>query len=269
MLIVLQGFNQLDRASLMKRIEGDLSIPQVSLPINLTVEELAVQLPAHGVVHTNFWARPKTIREEGRWLEMLLDSRGAVTLTSAVPPTYQITPGFEVPDDFDGLNLSQVYALARNRDRLAARSLYARSAGYIGSLEPSVVLVGDQPNRPNTPKGELPFLPRALGCGRYLLAAMESILTRGFRVGIVNSRMADGLARNLTWLVNGPSVGPAVIALGGTASEVLADQGIPHAYVPHPAYVKSHHYQQDRYATMLGAATSGRYDLDLRRELRR
>lgn len=153
---------------------------------------------------------------------------------------------------------SRLASLALRQAPLAGR-LHSASAGtYTGSVEPLVIFAGERLGgsaaaREKHAAFTRPFTPvTGGGSSSYLLAA---ILAAGDGIvnkcGLVNAchpgadlpQLRDELP-SARW-----------VALGANASEKLTEDGVAHATVPHPQYVKRFHYGSlSEYAAELAAA---------------
>lgn len=109
---------------------------------------------------------------------------------------------------------------------------------YIGSLTPSVLLVGDE--RPSKPwygsSTKLPFIPVDGNSGNYLMSSLRDGFWRN--VGIVNANESPE-----TFLALWTELGnPNIVALGREAEKALAKLGLKefqdYAVLPHPQFVR-------------------------------
>lgn len=117
-----------------------------------------------------------------------------------------------------------------------------RLPGYVGSVAPGLLLVGDQRN--DGPRSRLEF-PRAFtpwdraGSALYLMQALvQAKMHRG--VGILNAN-EDGM--NLERLHDVP-YSLDVVALGNHASKALDKALVKHTKVPHPQWWKRFHHSE-------------------------
>lgn len=121
---------------------------------------------------------------------------------------------------------------------------------YIGGRTPRVLLVGDRRSDPDGPSMTA-FRPSPTmnGSGSFLLEALPEKIWG--EVGICNANEEEDLRALLDVLA-----GPPVVALGREASRTLESQGIPHAAVPHPQYIKRfHNAEQTNYGELIGSLT--------------
>ena len=109
---------------------------------------------------------------------------------------------------------------------------------YIGDRRPYFLLLGERRNHPTEQVHRAAFVPYNVTSGRYLLEALDSELLRN--VGIANAAEED--VRKL-WETLGE---PNVVALGATANKVCFNAGLPHAFVPHPQYVRRFHSKRQK-----------------------
>lgn len=229
-----------------------------------------------------------------RWTEMFLASRGAVIATLTADNQTLINRLHERGDDHvksvdDLLRISSLYEMAR-RDSSVVGAIYDGSdpwddekydhfvtslwaeakrredlsegilkwhegKGYVGSLAPTALLVGDMRNITEKYGEEtrLPFMPVDGNSGEFLLNALPEMFWRG--VGIINGGETEDIG-----LLHETIGEPPIVALGNEAAKYLSAQGIDdYIKLPHPQYVRRfHNKQQTEYGkAIMMAATTG------------
>lgn len=121
----------------------------------------------------------------------------------------------------------------------------ARYKSFIGDPLPRALLVGDTPGGGGDADNRA-FLPGSGNSGEYLLTALPE--TFWPTVAIANSACESG---RLGELVD-DLYQPAVIALGQAAHQRLDEEGVPHAGVPHPQWVRRFkHSDRERYGQLI------------------
>ncbi len=229
------------------------------------------------------------------WLELVLASRGAVTVLTTGDPdkiyarvvssndayvdhdidhlrgladTYEMlarrahTPIVRHAFDYGmEIDLEALIALARRQERQLATAW----PEYIGSGSPEVLLVGECPGNPEDDRlHHLPFPPWPGSSGHYLFRTLTHAEVASHSFGIVNAENAGGIPIDLDGLWDGLGR-PNVIALGNVAATHLADAAVPFSRVPHPQWVRRfHHTELLTYAAAIDAAAT-RYGVDGRR----
>ena len=198
------------------------------------------------------------------WVELLLESRGAVTVVTTGDPDRILERVQKLEDDFvrmdrdhlkemqdhfvdliphaatpifrhdidDGLIVSapELVATARRRGRIR-EDIIAWYPEFIGSPYPDALLVGD---RAEYIDGHVfPFTPYPNTPGRYLMSSLlHTPIARS--VGIVNARStisgAQNSISNLIKLLHGPPV----VALSERASTILKTQKVEHRLIDSP-----------------------------------
>lgn len=229
-----------------------------------------------------------------RWTEMFLASRGAVIATMTADNQTLIKHLDERGDDHvanadELIRLSSLYEIARRDsnnvgaiydasepwddgkyehfiqsliNEAARREIQAEKVlkwdegrGYIGSLAPNVLLVGDRRNVTEKYGEEtrLPFMPVDGNSGEFLLNALPAMFWRG--VGIINGCETEDIES--LWETLGE---PPIIALGNEAANELVKQGLKNfVKLPHPQYVRRfHNSRQNEYGKAIRhAAVTG------------
>jgi hypothetical protein len=221
-----------------------------------------------------------------RWVELFLQSRGALTVLLRAEADTLIGRYMQRGDDhvknraeliqvaklYDAVYLdasSSTQIRDTSRTQLDEHENYAgevielatRAAedanlirewqGYIGRPNPSALLVGDTRNVTKKYGNEtkLPFMPVNGNSGDFLLRSLPDHLWSN--VGIVNAGEYPATLRRL-WSTLGS---PPVVALGERASEALDRQRVPYARVPHPQYARRfEHRDIDKYGLSIEGA---------------
>lgn len=210
-----------------------------------------------------------------RWVEMFLASRGGVVASLTADNDTLVKRLAERGDDHvtsehELLQVSSLYELARREsntvgaiydasdpwddekfDRFVENLLtearmreaqaekvmkWDEGKGYVGSLMPSVLLVGDRRNVTEKYGDEtrLPFMPVDGNSGEFLLNALPNMFWRG--VGMINGNETEDIGT--LWETLGL---PRIVALGRKAEDALSAQDIdPKDFVtlPHPQYAR-------------------------------
>lgn len=221
-----------------------------------------------------------------RWVELFLQSRGALTVLlraddSTLISRYQRRGDDHVTGTSELLQVAKAYdsvfpyapsatlvwdTTQANMERtstfantvLQAAEIHQRNTaplrryrGYIGRPQPHALLVGDKRNvtRRYGDETKLPFMPVNGNSGDYLLRALPEDWWPG--VGIVNS---DEYPHSLSALWSDLNQ-PPVVALGANAEKALKRQGVPCARVHHPQYARRfQHADIDAYGQSIKAA---------------
>lgn len=205
-----------------------------------------------------------------KWIELFLQSRGALTVVINPPfetlkarlrergdnhvnlaQLERVSRGFELHAQREHRNfdhsptVDDVLAMADGVELHAPRQFVT----YIGPREPSVLLVGDvRANEALTSKGPA-FAPFPATSGRYLMDALTTGRAARWMMpfGLVNACDVDNIEH--VWMYHAR---PAVIALGQKASAKLDEFKIPHAAIAHPQYVRRfHHHAQPAYGELI------------------
>jgi thymidylate kinase len=117
---------------------------------------------------------------------------------------------------------------------------------YVGSREPSILLLGEKRNPSGDGRWNAAFVPVPTNnSGHYLLRHLPLEMQRG--VGMANALEEDipALMKTLDF--------PSVVTLGREAHEVMG--GYPHGSAPHPQYWRRfHHRQGETYRRLLREA---------------
>lgn len=134
------------------------------------------------------------------------------------------------------LPLMSTISTAHLRQRQRLDSIASMLPGYVGSLRPRVVLVGDRRNdrlESATPEFNSAFIPCVSGSSSsYLMSALNLTGIYSSNLGIVNAH-EPGV--DLSLLLDVGTI-ESVVALGNEASTALSAAGVTHAKVPHPQW---------------------------------
>lgn len=124
----------------------------------------------------------------------------------------------------------------------------SRYPGYIGTPNPSVLLVGDKRNDKTITS--LPFMPVNSNSGDYLLSCLPSPFWKN--IGIINGDDINGKPLDMLWSALGK---PRIVALGRMAEKHLISSGFDsttYNVVPHPQYVRRfHHHDRIEYGAAI------------------
>lgn len=223
--------------------------------------------------------------EQFAYLELLLESLGAVkvivsahreTLMSRLGPHREdlvnVEQAITINDQFIGLAMRYRWGiLSSGRDpfntitelfghldheNLAARVL-GQFPGYVGSVAPNLLLVGDEPNGWSVGEAIRPaFYPDVLGSSsNYLL---RSLLAHGNTINAGFCNANDGTDVKNLWRTLDR---PLIVALGRSAGNALDQCGLGHTTVPHPQWVRRFHHRSH---VEYGRAILAPVTLDLR-----
>lgn len=153
-------------------------------------------------------------------------------------------------------NVRVIVQIARLREG-AAKLLHSQP-GYVGPLEPALLLIGERPNdHSGTIPHAAPFLPYPASSGKWLI---EEVILRApdpRQIGLVNAVQRDGSRTGLRDLWVRLHF-PKVVPMGAVARQQCAREGVPCTRTaPHPAYWKRFHsFETEEYRRMiLGALT--------------
>jgi hypothetical protein len=133
-------------------------------------------------------------------------------------------------------DLEKIREKARSTEQRAAA--LAAFPSYVGPRRPRTLLLGDKKNRNNPALTDLltegAFVPYKQSSGTYLIKALLLAATplEVMKVGLANANEED-VARLWDTLYN-----PQIIALGREAAQACENASVPHAFAPHPAYVR-------------------------------
>jgi len=117
----------------------------------------------------------------------------------------------------------------------------------IGSPTASFLLVGDSGSDPDSPTTDLAFFGTS-DSSAYLTRSLDMAGFKESELAFMNAIRHQPQPN----IVNIPSFGATIIALGKVAGRICADQGITHREVPHPQYWRRfHHSHIDEYANLL------------------
>jgi hypothetical protein len=284
MFVVIEGLDRTGKTTLAKQLERtyDLLYVHFSKPQDHPLDEYGRKLngtvtPPHVVADRYHWGEtvwPHVFKRPTdydapmhHWIELLLESRGAVmvhatreveAIIRACVADGEPIQGRQIYLADDLFNLAAMYSLlpvvnyeqgdeiavnlatslAQTREVQSAK-LLATNSRVIGHLEPNVLLVGDVAGPVQSTEGKwtLPFVPYRGTSGHFLMNELRQDHMRSVRPLIVNAHQPNEDFEDVN-LLHDHLGRPPVVALGLRASETLKAQGVPHKKIFHPQYVR-------------------------------
>lgn len=164
-------------------------------------------------------------------IEPVIEQFAAIS-TRSVLNVSDVSPGFE--HDL----ARRVVDMAAYRDQQSAQ-VFSRWPTYIGRSMVRTLLVGDTRGGKPPHDTRTPFMAKASGSGAFLLGAFDPTWWTG--LGMVNSADVPNVGELFEQLGE-----PNVVALGRNAHDELKRQGVEHAAVPHPQYIRRFHNAKQR-----------------------
>lgn len=216
---LLRGKSQLDPeqfAYLELLLE---SLGAVKVVVNATDSAIRDRLGAH--------------REDLVSVEQAIDIKELFLSLALNYPTWQVlVPEMHETDEM----VSELLKYAAH-DNLAARVL-SRVPGYVGSVVPNLLLVGDEPSGWHVGDQTRPaFYPDVRGSSSSYL--LRSLLAHGNAIDVGFCNANDGTDVKYLWRLLDC---PMVVALGNNASTTLHRLNIHHTTRPHPQWVRRFHH---------------------------